>query len=165
MKHPSIPTIGALCLVGSVLLLSGCGGEFSYKRGATATDFQSEKQRCESDSTTEQEIDACLQQQGWLVVGPDKPLIPLSRGETKTIAVADDAMAEVDNKPVDPMEKLQVNSWWRVGAGPEKLMADSETCIAELGEAHSPEANMSLVTRGLLGCMQKKGWAALLQQQ
>lgn len=165
MKHPSIPTISALCLVGSVLLLSGCGGEFSYKRGATATDFQSEKQRCESDSTTEQEIDTCLQQQGWLVVGPDKPLIPLSRGETKTIAVADDAMAGVDDKPVDPMEKLQVNSWWRMGAGPEKLMADSEACIAELGEAHSPEANMSLVTRGLLGCMQKKGWAALLQQQ
>ncbi|MBN45743.1 MULTISPECIES: hypothetical protein [unclassified Methylophaga] len=165
MKHPSIPTIGALWLISSVSLLSGCGGEFSYKRGATAQDFQSEKQRCEKGTSSEKEIDQCLQQQGWLVVGPDKPFIPLSRGESKTIAVADDAMAEVDDQPVDPMEKLQVNSWWRMGAGPEKLMADSEACVAELGEAHSPEANMSLVTRGLLGCMQKKGWAALLQQQ
>ncbi|MDO8825150.1 hypothetical protein [Methylophaga sp.] len=164
MKHQSIPTIGALCLVGSVLLLSGCGGEFSYKRGATAKDFQSEKQRCETASKTEKEIDECLQQQGWLVVSADKPLIPLSRGETKTISVAADAMEETTDQPVDPMEKLQVNSWWRMGAGPQKLMADSESCTAELGEGHSPEANMSLVTRGLLSCMQKKGWAALLQQ-
>jgi len=164
MKHQPIPSIGALCLVGSVLLLSGCGGEFSYKRGATAKDFQSEKQRCETASSTEKEIDACLQQQGWLVVSADKPLIPLSRGETKTISVAADAMEETADQPVDPMEKLQVNSWWRMGAGPQKLMADSESCTAELGEGHSPEANMSLVTRGLLSCMQKKGWAALLQQ-
>jgi hypothetical protein len=164
MKHQSIHTIGALCLVSSVLLLSGCGGEFSYKRGATAKDFQSEKQRCETASSTEKEIDECLQQQGWLVVSADKPLIPLSRGESKTIAVAGDVMEETTDQPVDPMEKLQVNSWWRIGAGPQKLMADSETCTAELGEGHSPEANMSLVTRGLLSCMQKKGWAALLQQ-
>lgn len=164
MKHQSIPTIGALCLVGSVLLLSGCGGEFSYKRGATAKDFQSEKQRCETASSSQKEIDACLQQQGWLVVSADKPLIPLSRGETKTISVAGDAMEETTDQPVDPMEKLQVNSWWQMGAGPQKLISDSESCTAELGEGHSPEANMSLVTRGLLSCMQKKGWAALLQQ-
>lgn len=164
MKHQSIHTIGAFCLMSSVLLLSGCGGEFSYKRGATAKDFQSEKQRCETVSSNEKEIDECLQQQGWLVVGPDKPFIPLSRGESKTIAVAGDVMEETTDQPIDPMEKLQVNSWWRAGAGPEKLMADSEACVAELGEEHSPEANMSLVTRGLLGCMQKKGWAVLLQQ-
>ena len=153
MKRQSIHVIGSLILFSSLLVVSGCGGEFSYKRGATATDFQSEKERCESESASEKEIDQCLQQQGWLVVSADKPLIPLSRGESKTIAIADDAM-----------EKLQVNSWWRAGAGPEKLMNDSEACTAELGKEHSPEANMSLVTRGLLGCMQKKGWAALLQQ-
>ncbi|ODN66966.1 hypothetical protein [Methylophaga muralis] len=164
MKHQSIHTIGAFCLMSSVLLLSGCGGEFSYKRGATAKDFQSEKQRCETVASSEKEIDECLQQQGWLVVGPDKPFLPLSRGESKTIAVAGDVMEETTDQPVDPMEKLQVNSWWRAGAGPEKLMNDSNACSAELGEEHSPEANMSLVTRGLLGCMQKKGWAVLLQQ-
>ena len=164
MKRQSIHVIGSLILFSSLLVVSGCGGEFSYKRGATATDFQSEKERCESESASEKEIDQCLQQQGWLVVSADKPLIPLSRGESKTIAIADDAMAEIDDKPVDPMEKLQVNSWWRAGAGPEKLMNDSEACTAELGKEHSPEANISLVTRGLLGCMQKKGWAALLQQ-
>lgn len=165
MKNISIQSIGVLCLFSSVLALSGCGGELSYKRGATAKDFQSEKQRCETGSSSENEIDQCLQQQGWLVVSADKPLIPLSRGESKTIAVADDALAETADKPVDPLEKLHINSWWRAGAGPQKLMTDSDLCSAELGEAHSPEANMSLVTRGLLGCMQKKGWAALLQQQ
>jgi len=164
MKRQSIHVIGSLIFFSSVLVISGCGGEFSYKRGATATDFQSEKDRCESNSSSEKEIDQCLQQQGWLVVNADKPLIPLSRGESKTISIADDAMEEIDDKPVDPMEKLQVNSWWRAGAGPEKLINDSKACTAELGEEHSPEANMSLVTRGLLGCMQKKGWAALLQQ-
>jgi len=164
MKRQSIQTLGAMWVMSSMLLLAGCGGEFSYKRGATAKDFQSEKQRCENASSDEKEIDECLQKQGWLVVNENKPLIPLSRGESKTISVADDAMAETDDKPVDPLEQLQVNSWWRAGAGPQKLMTDSEACTAELGKAHSPKANMSLVTRGLLGCMQKKGWAALLQQ-
>ncbi len=163
MKHQSIHVIGALILFSSVFVVSGCGGQFSYKRGATVKDFQSEKERCESASSSEKDIDQCLQQKGWLVVDADKPLIPLSRGESKTISIADDAMAETDDNPVDPMEKLQVNSWWRAGAGPQKLITDSEACTAELGEEHSPEANMSLVTRGLLGCMQKKGWAALLQ--
>lgn len=164
MKHQSIHKIVALWLLSSMVLLAGCGGEFSYKRGATAKDFQSEKQRCEKASITEKEIDHCLQQQGWLVVGPDKPFLPLSRGETKTIAAADDAMAETADQPVDPLEKLRINSWWRAGAGPERLMQDSLQCTEALGEEHSPEANMSLVTRGLLNCMQNKGWAALLQQ-
>ncbi|AFJ03030.1 hypothetical protein Q7C_1889 [Methylophaga frappieri] len=151
-------------LLGAMAMTSGCGGEFSYKRGASATDFQQEKQRCEkvADSATEQ--DKCLQDKGWLVVGPDKPLIPLSRGESKTIAVADKALAPEAGKPVDPLEKLTVNSWWRVGAGPEKLLADSADCNASLGEGHAPEANLSIVTRGLLACMQDKGWAVLLQQ-
>lgn len=164
MKRQSIYTIAALWALISILLLTGCGGEFSYKRGATAKDFQSEKQRCEKTFNDEQEIDHCLQQEGWLVVTADKPLIPLSRGESKTISVAEDALLEKSDQPIDPLEKLRINSWWRAGAGPEKLMQDSESCTAALGEEHSPEANMSLVTRGLLSCMQNKGWAALLQQ-
>jgi len=162
MKRQSFTAGCAVFLCSSVLVISGCGAELSFKRGASADAFQSEKQRCETASASEKEIDQCLQEQGWVVVSPDKPLIPLSRGETKTIAVASDAMADEGGQPVDPLEKLQVNSWWRAGAGPEKLMADSESCSAKLGEGHSPEANMSLVTRGLLGCMQKLGWAALL---
>lgn len=162
MKNQSIQAIGTVILASSMLVLSGCGGEISYKRGASAQDFQSEKQRCENASSSGKEIDQCLQQQGWLVVSPDKPLIPLSRGETKTISVADHAMAETADNPVDPMEKLSINSWWRAGAGPEKLMQDSDSCTSELGEEHSPEANLSLVTRAHLGCMQNKGWAALL---
>lgn len=162
MKRQTINNYGTLGLTLSFLLLSACGGELSYKRGASAQDFQSEKQRCENVSSSEKEIDQCLQQEGWLVVSPNKPLIPLSRGETKTISVADNAMAETADKPVDPMEKLQINSWWRAGSGPEKLMQDSDSCTEELGEDHSPEANLSLVTRAHLGCMQNKGWAALL---
>ncbi|HCN98760.1 MAG TPA: hypothetical protein DIT31_00125, partial [Methylophaga sp.] len=73
MKRQSIHVIGSLILFSSLLVVSGCGGEFSYKRGATATDFQSEKERCESESASEKEIDQCLQQQGWLVVSADKP--------------------------------------------------------------------------------------------
>lgn len=165
MKRQSFTAGFAVFLCSSVLVMSGCGAELSYKRGAGADAFQSEKQRCESASASEKEIDQCLQEQGWVVVSPDKPLIPLSRGETKTIAVASDAMAEEALQPVDPLEKLQINSWWRAGAGPEKLMQDSDSCSAELGEDHSPEANLSLVTRAHLGCMQNKGWAALLAPQ
>lgn len=164
MKRQALNAGCAVLLCSSVFVMTGCGAELSYKRGASADAFQSEKQRCESASASEREIDQCLQEQGWVIVSPNKPLIPLSRGETKTISVASDAMAEEAGQPVDPLEELQVNSWWRAGAGPEKLMQDSDFCTLELGEDHSPQANMSLVTRGLLGCMQDKGWAVLLQQ-
>lgn len=164
MKRQAFNAGCAVLLCSSIFVMTGCGAEFGYKRGASADAFQSEKQRCESASASEREIDQCLQEQGWVVVSPDKPLIPLSRGESKTISAAGDALAEEVGQPVDPLEKLQVNSWWRAGAGPEKLMQDSESCTSALGEEHSPKANMSVVTRGLLGCMQNKGWAALLQQ-
>lgn len=162
MKHLTIHRFLVTALAFGFLLLAGCGGEISYKRGASAQDFQNEKQRCENVSSNETELDQCLQKQGWLVVNPDKPLIPLSRGETKTISVASDAMEDTAGQPADPMEQLSINSWWRAGAGPQKLMQDSEACTAKLGEPHSPKANMSLVTRALLSCMQNEGWAALL---
>ncbi|MCX4189467.1 hypothetical protein [Methylophaga sp. OBS3] len=161
---PCVNYVSGTLLLSSLLLLTGCGAEFSYKRGAQAPDFQNEKQRCETSTSTETELDQCLEEKGWLVVSPDKPFLPLSRGESKTIAVAGDVMEEIEeSKPVDPLEPLEVNSWWRLGAGPEQLMTDSENCVAELGEEHSPKANMSLVTRGLIACMQKEGWAVLLK--
>ncbi|MDX1572983.1 MAG: hypothetical protein R3341_03085 [Methylophaga sp.] len=163
MKRQSFNAGFAVFLFSSVFLMTGCGAELSYKRGASADAFQNEKQRCENTSSSEKEIDQCLQDQGWLVVSPDKPLIPSSRGNNRsTISVASDAMADTAGQPADPMEQLSINSWWRAGAGPEKLMQDSEACTAELGEAHLPKANMSLVTRALLSCMQNEGWAALL---
>lgn len=163
MKRQSFNAARAVFACFSIMAIAGCGAELSFKRGASADAFQNEKQRCESASASEKEIDQCLEEQGWVVVSPDKPLIPSSRGNnSNTISVASDAMAEQAGQPVDPLENLQVNSWWRAGAGPEKLMQDSDSCTEELGEDHSPEANLSLVTRAHLGCMQNKGWAALL---
>jgi len=138
------------------LHLNGCG-EISYKRGAGPADFQQEKKICSSDYKTEDSIEKCLEKNGWIIVGIDKPLI------TKTPAnQAESTISENEQSPeqvtLDPLEKIPTGSWWKAGASTDALMADSKACVAELGDAHQTENNMSLVTRGLISCMSDKGW-------
>lgn len=54
-----------VCLSLFCLLVSGCG-EFAYKRGATAKDFDATKKTCQS-AGDEAAIEKCLADNGWLV--------------------------------------------------------------------------------------------------
>jgi hypothetical protein len=148
-----------------LILASGCGGEFSYKRGADRTDFQTKKASCAQENTTENDIDKCLEKSGWVVVGFDKPLV---KEQPKTATTSEEKIATADQpavtEPRDPLEKIHISSWWQVGAGPNKLMADGESCTSKLGAAYKPEGNMSLVTYGFIQCMKDKGWFALQEK-
>ena len=149
------------------VFITGCG-EFSYKRGASAVDFQQAKHDCQQEYKGS-EVDSCLKQQGWLVVSPDKPLtsekdeavfgqsaVPSLQGPTVD--------ADIKMKPdYDPLEKVKINSWWKVGAGAEQLRDDSQACVEKLGKEHAPLKNYSVVTNGLLVCMHNKGWYAIRQ--
>jgi hypothetical protein len=151
----------ALLMSTLFLTLSACG-EFSYKRGASATDFQQEKKSCSTEYTVEADIESCLAKSGWIVVGVDKPLLTEATASTNNIETISEEKLTPE-QVADPLELIAVGSWWKTGAAPNALLDDSEQCVAELGESHQTQNNMSLVTRGLVVCMSGKGWFALKQ--
>ncbi len=57
----------AIISLGLIIsLLTACGAEIAYKRGATGRDFQSEKAACQK-ATTEQALNQCLEDNGWAI--------------------------------------------------------------------------------------------------
>lgn len=63
--------------------------------------------------------------------------------------------------PPSPLDVYTISSWWKIGADREALAADTNDCIATLGEAHKPNAKTQQVTRGFAVCMHGKGWKVL----
>jgi hypothetical protein len=147
----------------AILTLTACGGEFSYKRGATVADFKQSKSSCEESASSQTEIDACLAADGWLVVDIDKPLspvpMPVDPDDPESIA----EQADVAVAAPDPLDEVKVGAWFKLGASSNQLMADRDKCVAELGEAHQSKHNMTLVTRGLISCMSELRWHVLEQ--
>lgn len=161
MKANKQQIITVLLMSTLLLTLSACG-EFSYKRGASATDFLQEKQSCSTENKEEPDVESCLAKSGWIVVGADKPLFTSAIASENTVQTNAEEKSTPE-KAADPLELIAIGSWWKTGAAPNALLADSEQCVAELGEGHQTQNNMSLVTRGLVGCMSEKGWFALKQ--
>ena len=147
-----------------VLILSACG-ELSYKRGASANDFQQQKNNCSTDNKTDIEVELCLENSGWFVVNADKPIFAEATTVERIIDAATEQVEsdtiELEQKAIDPLELIAIGSWWKTGAAPSALMTDSEKCAVDLGDGHQPQNNMSLVTRGLIDCMHDSGWFAL----
>ncbi len=57
--------ISLLCIC---IFLNGCGGELSYKQGASAQELTNTKKICQSDGLkTEAEVNKCLETNGWSV--------------------------------------------------------------------------------------------------
>lgn len=50
----------------SIVLLSGCGAEIAYKRGASARDLQVSKAACDKASD-EKALEKCLEDNGWAI--------------------------------------------------------------------------------------------------
>jgi len=86
MKANMQKTTAALLMSTLLLTLSACG-EFSYKRGASATDFQQGKKSCTAEYTTEADIESCLAKSGWIVVGVDKPLLAKATASTNSVEI------------------------------------------------------------------------------
>ena len=76
------------------------------------------------------------------------------------VPAASPAAAAVKKTP-DLLDTFKVSSWWKTGSGAASLQADTEACVARLGEAHRPDPQTQMVTRGLLLCMKEKGWSGL----
>jgi len=193
------------------LLVSACGAEFAYKRGADRNDLESSKKACAAQAGDASAMEKCLEGHGWVMQNfndPDRELDPVidvtpsdnrgyvapaaskstnageSRGAvnpaTSSIPAGEVPSGETATssspvkpsvvtpsavkKPADPLDTFKVSSWWKLGSGPEGLKPAVNECVATLGEAHKPDENTHLVTRGLLVCMAGKGWRGLREK-
>lgn len=63
--------------------------------------------------------------------------------------------------PADPLAKIKVDSWWKLGASAADLDRGIDACVAQLGSAHTPEPGGKIVTAGLRACLRKSGWFAV----
>jgi hypothetical protein len=161
-----ISVVLKVALLPLLLVIQGCGGELSYKRGAGPTDFQNEKQACTLQYDKQEQIDACLANEGWIVVSPDKPLfmeasVTTSRSPTETSTELEKKDADNTSKTLMPLDVVEVGSWWKVGASPAQLMDDGDACLNLLGDEHYIKNNMTQVTVGVVLCMKQKGWFVL----
>lgn len=172
----------------AVLLLSACGGELAYKRGAGADELSQAREQCRREGSA---YDACMQSKGWKLhkLDEDNPLAVYVPGTdprgVETVYVAADkpvnmpagaaaapqgaAMAKAPastgapekKSPPDPMTKFNVSSWWKMGGGAGDLKASTDACVAKLGPAHAPEIEKKLYSRGLILCLKEQGWYGL----
>lgn len=167
------------------LLASGCG-EFAYKRGANSSDLENAKRSCKAKDPDPAALEKCMADNGWTIqnLGRMEPLDADPVIEATAIPSnqrIENASSAPDNKkspgeyvlsstmqPTQPAKKtpdmldtFKVSSWWKTGSGADSLKADTEACVAQLGEAHRPNIQTQSATRGLLLCMKEKGWSGL----
>ena len=165
-------------LLLAALLSSGCG-ELAYKRGASASDLDAAKKSCQANARDAAAVEKCMADKGWAIQNLEKmePLddvdpvieaialpsnqrIENAAGLPAAVPAALPAAAAVKKAP-DMLDTFKVSSWWKTGSGAASLQADTAACVAQLGEAHRPNPQTQMVTRGLLLCMKEKGWSGL----
>lgn len=138
-----------VCLSLFFLLASGCG-EFAYKRGASAKDFDATKKTCQS-AGDEAAIEKCLSDNGWVVqkldaLGlPDSELFATAsvsednRNPTPaTINEASNTQTSAETTP-DTLDLSQ--------SKPEEATAKAETSLTEVVSEPSVAAKDSPVSK------------------
>jgi len=171
-----------------IFSISGCG-EFAYKRGASFSDLEIAKKGCKAKDPATAAIEKCMADEGWTIqnLGKMEPIdadpvieatvIPSDqrienapsaqarKQPPEGAALADKAEIHAPVKKIpDMLDMFRVGSWWKTGSGADSLKADTEACVARLGEAHRPNTQTKLATRGLLLCMKEKGWSGLREK-
>lgn len=170
-------TFSQLILI--ITLLAGCGGEFAYKRGATADDFKKQRKDCQS-AGDEKALNQCLEQTGWAVLDQgDDDLFMTSSVDARNGRDSANELQAVEAQPTMKTSKTAekpkprkrslldtyiIKSWWKMGANGNALTDDMESCNAKLGKMHKPNKKTFTFTRGFVICMKENGWRALLEK-
>ncbi|HSI45021.1 MAG TPA: hypothetical protein VK950_02490, partial [Methylophilus sp.] len=60
-----------------------------------------------------------------------------------------------------PDVEYAINSWWKMGAFPDKLKQDQVTCEKKLGPDYLPDYKTQTYKRAFVVCMHDLGWTAI----
>lgn len=86
---------------------------------------------------------------------------PAAGSDTPPATKPTAAAAPPAAKPLDPMTKVTVSSWWKMGGTNAQLDAAVKACVDELGPAHQPNVGPTEVTIALRDCLREKKWFAV----
>lgn len=175
------------CLATMTVLFSGCQ-QMAWKPGASSADLDRDTAACEAGQTDQPAVHDCLRKRGWVVRVPkradeepvDEAAVAVGAGVQPATAVApampgagaavtvpvEPAVGTVPpprNKsvpqaPADPLRRINVQAWWKMGGQGDVLNADMDACVDQLGPEHRPDLQNRLYTRGLIDCLKGRGW-------
>ncbi|MDP8568773.1 hypothetical protein [Methylophilus aquaticus] len=60
-----------------------------------------------------------------------------------------------------PDVEYAINSWWKMGAFPDKLKQDQRSCEKKLGQDYLPDYKTQTYKRAFVVCMHDLGWMAV----
>jgi len=163
-------------------VLAGCTS-VSFKQGAGGADYRRDERACMGTTTERTAFIQCMETKGWWTRSTEElsqiTLVSVEESEAAAEAQAAtpaDAPAAAPAKPAsrtgtttapavaapkDPLARLRIAMWSKMGAGANELIADQTQCLSTLGEAHAPDTTAGTVTRGLYECLRKQGWTGL----
>lgn len=72
-----------------------------------------------------------------------------------------DTSATAPAEPLDPLARVNVGSWWKLGGSASDLDHAIDTCVRALGPTHRPDPGATVVTAGLQACLRTHRWYAL----
>jgi len=165
--------------------LSACQ-QAAWKAGASADDLRRDEASCRAQQSEAIATAQCLRDKGWKVADYQPPPearrsdnierahSPAANGAPLTETVSAGATppsgavtatprektAGSMNNPIDPLQKLSVQTWWKAGAQAGDFDRDSDGCLSQLGEQHRPDYPAHLYSRALVECLRERGWRA-----
>jgi len=181
--HRSIFPCAAL--LGVAISLAGCG-EMVFKRGADPGAMAAAQADCRATGAGDASYVACMEGKGFLVKGSQDsvfvagvlpgpvvgatapaPAAGPTPGASAVAPLAGAASGSAPGTPVlpamapaavDPLERVPVGSWWKLGGTPDQLAAAQAKCVGTLGSAHRPAPDSNEVTRAMVDCLRGEGW-------
>lgn len=91
------------------------------------------------------------------IAAPPAPA-PASAPKAAPAAAVKASATTAPPTPADPLSKVGVGSWWKLGGTAADLDRAIATCVDTLGEAHRPSPAATLVTVGLRDCLRSAKW-------
>lgn len=179
----------ALPALLGALLLSACTS-VSFKQGAGGTDYKRDASTCLGTTTERTAFLQCMEAKGWWTRSTEElsqiALVPVDDGDAAEAAVTASAptpaeaavsapaaapgapastrahtVAPAVAAPRDPLSRIRIAMWSKMGAGADDLIADQKRCLDTLGDAYAPDTTAGTVSRGLYDCLRRQGWTGL----